>query len=212
MTRHSTKVVLHPFCKGCGTTTNLKKDSRAVSGFRSLCYTCDGKRQRIRVNGHDTGSLKDRPIICKDCGESDITKLCPSKNLTAGVLKRCRYCAAKRMQEQRKKPNSKHLENHRRTNLRKRVLAYYGNKCSYCSEWRYEFLAIDHINDDGYLDRKKMDNDSLISKIVKENFPKDRYQILCHNCNSAKSYYKCSPILREKDQKAITEGFMGEGI
>jgi hypothetical protein len=117
---------------------------------------------------------------------------------------------------QRQKPHSKHLDIHRksREKRRKMVLGHYGNKCAYCGEKHYEFLAIDHVNNDG-ADHKRMlgskSNDSVLLDIIKQGYP-DTFQILCHNCNSAKQYYKRNPIIEERQQLQITEGFMGEGI
>ena len=52
-----------------------------------------------------------------------------------------------------------------------------------------EFMSIDHINNDGYLDKnpngKKKSGKELYLLVVKQNYP-DKYQTLCMNCNWGK--------------------------
>lgn len=69
------------------------------------------------------------------------------------------------------------------------VIQNYGSKCSCknCPEIKVEFLTIDHINNDGFKHRKKIRGIySRYLDIIKRKFPKE-YQLLCHNCNWAKT-------------------------
>lgn len=72
---------------------------------------------------------------------------------------------------------------------RKEIFDYYGWKCNCCGETTPEFLTLDHINNDGYLDKNpngdKKTGKELYSLVKKQGFP-DKYQTLCHNCNFAK--------------------------
>jgi len=81
------------------------------------------------------------------------------------------------------------------------VLKEYGGKCRCCGEDKPEFLAIDHINNDGGVHRKELKTHGGTSVnywLKKNNYPKDRFQILCHNCNMAKQYWKVCPHQRTK--------------
>lgn len=70
--------------------------------------------------------------------------------------------------------------------LRKIVFDYYGPQCNCCNESGAAFLSIDHVNNDGHLDRKAgVSGIRLYQKIINSNFSED-YQILCMNCNFAK--------------------------
>ena len=115
--------------------------------------------------------------ICKPCIQKQ------------GVEKTARY--------RRKDPNG-HRIKARKAGLKhyekskQEVLAGYGNKCSCCGEQESKFLTVDHVNNDGCIERgnrNKLNPNSyglgLYRKIVKEGFPK-RYQILCMNCNFGK--------------------------
>lgn len=83
---------------------------------------------------------------------------------------------------------------------RKEVLDAYGGKCTCCGETHYEFLAIDHINNDGKQHRLEMKGDSphdgsgdnIIRYLRRNKFPPG-FQILCHNCNQAKGFYGQCP-------------------
>ena len=79
-----------------------------------------------------------------------------------------------------------------RKKLRLQVLSEYGNKCACCGESRYEFLAIDHINGNGRKHLKKIGG-NLYGWLKRNSYPKDLFQILCHNCNMAKGFYGSCP-------------------
>ena len=84
----------------------------------------------------------------------------------------------------------------RRTKIKRLVLEHYGGvppKCVCCGESIYQFLTIDHVNNDGAKHRKelKLGRKSgwwLYIYLVKNDFPDDGYelQVLCWNCNCGK--------------------------
>lgn len=83
------------------------------------------------------------------------------------------------------------------------VYAAYGEKCNCCGETRQVFLTIDHINNDGAEERRLRGSGlPFYSNIIKLGFPKDRYQILCMNCNWAKRYGLC-PHEEERRAKLV---------
>ena len=86
----------------------------------------------------------------------------------------------------------------KRRQRREFAILQYGGKCTCCGEERYEFLAFDHVNNDGAEHRKTVKGgEKMVSWLFKEGFP-DHIQILCHNCNSAKAYYGICPHERER--------------
>jgi hypothetical protein len=82
--------------------------------------------------------------------------------------------------------------------IRKEVLEKYGNKCFCCGENNWAFLVIDHINNDGNKERRDLygsqsgSSHSFFLKLRREDVRID-LQVLCWNCNSAKSLYGCCP-------------------
>jgi len=71
------------------------------------------------------------------------------------------------------------------------VLAHYGNKCACCGESQREFLAIDHINNDGWKHRKTF-KINIYDWLQRNHYPAG-FQVLCHNCNMAKAFYGRCP-------------------
>jgi hypothetical protein len=82
-----------------------------------------------------------------------------------------------------------------RTLLRAEVLREYGHACACCGESAQEFLALDHIFNDGGEHRReiKRAGSRTYAWLKRNGFPKDRFQLLCHNCNMAKAFYGQCP-------------------
>jgi len=90
-----------------------------------------------------------------------------------------------------------------RAGRRKLVLAEYGGKCACCGEKHEAFLQVDHIHNDGAQERRNGTvAREIYSYIIKQGFPKDRYQILCANCNYAKARLGACPHLSRKNPRS----------
>lgn len=72
----------------------------------------------------------------------------------------------------------------RRVETRQKLLDEYGAVCNCCGEMNPVFLTLDHVNNDGYLHRREGYRHYFT--IIDEGCPKDKYQILCFNCNCGK--------------------------
>lgn len=77
--------------------------------------------------------------------------------------------------------------------IKKTIVSQYGGKCNCCGEQEIKFLSIDHINNDGAEHRKVIGRGKLYSWLIKNNFPKDNFQLLCFNCNVTKGFYGICP-------------------
>lgn len=88
----------------------------------------------------------------------------------------CKDCYNKRTREHWRK-------------LRIEIFDHYGWICKCCGETIKEFLSLDHIDDDGYLDKNpngdKKSGKELYLLVKKQGFP-TKYQTLCMNCNWGK--------------------------
>jgi transcription elongation factor Elf1 len=87
-----------------------------------------------------------------------------------------------------------------RQRLRQEVLTAYAVdgaiSCKCCGENEEKFLAIDHVNDDGSAHRKTLKNGAsgnVFYKWLRDNGWPPGFQILCHNCNFAKSAHGVCP-------------------
>jgi hypothetical protein len=78
-----------------------------------------------------------------------------------------------------------------RLRLRQEVIQAYGGACTCCGETTPEFLAVDHIYGDGK--RERGNPGDFYPRLKREGFPKDKYRLLCHNCNMARGLYGRCP-------------------
>ena len=106
------------------------------------------------------------------------------------------YLVRKGTPRQVRKNSEVRYRRHHRNKVK--VLETYGKQCNYCGESKYECLVIDHINDDGVKHRqtkefKKLSVGGMIGYCAVTEYRPDLYQILCHNCNAVKQYYKIKP-------------------
>lgn len=116
-------------------------------------------------------------VVCVRCGKEK-----PSNEMTRrpqtkrGYRGACRACV-----------NEKSRAKWRY--YRNLILDTYGRSCACCGESEEIFLALDHILDDGYLDKhpngEKKSGKELYLLVARQGFP-DKYQILCNNCNWGK--------------------------
>ncbi len=130
-----------------------------------------------------------RRAVCKQCCDLEQKRW----RANGGLAIVARYKRKTRAQN-REKTNRLRREEKRR--LRLRVIEAYGGHCACCWEATIEFLAIDHIYNDGAAHRaelKKGGSYVMYLWLQRNGFPKDRFQLLCHNCNMAKAFYGRCP-------------------
>lgn len=111
----------------------------------------------------------------------------------------CNTCYTKELKSRSPKYRA---DSNKRTRLWNRkirhmaLMAYSNNdpKCACCGEIIDEFLAIDHINNDGMKQRliTKGSGSKTYVWLYKNNYPPG-FQVLCHNCNMAKGFYGRCP-------------------
>ena len=65
------------------------------------------------------------------------------------------------------------------------MIAAYGGACTCCGEARQRFLTLEHVNHDGAEHRKAKGHAALLLDLKALGWPKDRFTILCMNCNWA---------------------------
>jgi len=96
--------------------------------------------------------------------------------------------------------HNRSANNRRHNELRmKALIAYSGPRphCECCGEDHVEFMAIDHINNNGKEDRKRFKGFGMLRWLEKNNYPSG-YRVLCHNCNLALGFYGYYPHQTEK--------------
>lgn len=72
------------------------------------------------------------------------------------------------------------------------IISHYGGQCSCCGLADTPFLTIDHVNNDGNVQRKEHGTGFKFVNYILKNWPDD-LTILCFNCNGAKGVYGICP-------------------
>lgn len=133
------------------------------------------------------------PLVCRKCG---------SKGPFWKGHRVCTKCGNKRHNKWRKdNPERARAHSNKAAKAsyqrhRKQALAHYGGRCACCGEVEEIFLCIDHKNGGGNAHRRLLGKGKMCGSLnfygwlVRSGFPKG-FQVLCHNCNSAKSRGGC---------------------
>ena len=103
-----------------------------------------------------------------------------------------------------------------RNKLRDEAFSVYGKSCVVCGVSEREFLAFDHINNDGNAHRKKNPGGSytVLSDLKKRGWPPE-VQVMCHNCNTKKQKSRTTPtsvmaIYEHKRKIRVVEKYGGK--
>lgn len=138
---------------------------------KTTCFKCDVKATKSTLLRYYNNIEAE---LCAFCGSGlDISTF------------RCNTC------------NSNHAERSRIYWREKRlsVINHYGSKCQCCGEGTFEFLDIDHVNNNGKQHRL-ITGQHFCKWVMTNKFPDD-LQILCSNCNHGKAKFGICPHVQE---------------
>lgn len=185
-------------CNECRLKRNKALRDRATQRKKdNLCVRC-GKPAvpgLTQCEEHRTGNVRAGYFAerYKDRKEAGLCIGCP--NEAEPGFNTCGECREKRKEVMK----GCHFR------LKLKVLDRYGGKCACCGEAEPEFLAIDHINNDGAEHRREIGikggGTMFYQWLVKNNFP-NGFQVLCFNCNFAKSQSGGCPHERRRQAAA----------
>lgn len=190
------------------------KNRTRVDGLCSRCKQCDAAsyqahrveiltKKKARYKPHPKPSIlshdgRKRCTRCKQTKEATSAFFNRSKSSADGFYNECRACRTqirqlRRTQSkdrwQRIKHDPGNLRREGRIRIREEMVAAYGGRCTCCGEAREPFLTLDHIggrdnhNHPWGLTRG---GTSIYPQLKQMGWPKDRYRLLCMNCNWAK--------------------------
>jgi transposase-like protein len=156
--------------------------------LKTHCPKCGRKTDPILDYWKDGGKPR---AACKACGK---------KRNRQKYEKTRKHQIAKAVERKRLDPAtaSRDMRNYRQR-LRAEVLAAYAINsviaCRCCGEDEEKFLVMDHVNNDGSAHRKTAEHGTGNGFYVwlKKNGWPPGFQILCHNCNFAKSAHGLCP-------------------
>lgn len=145
---------------------------------------------------------------CKDC----LVSLTEDNTNEYDILSAqyvCKNC--RKLRDKQKYQNRKEIIREKQRlhdlSVKLKVIAAYGGKCFCCGENTPEFLTVDYIKREN---NDKKSGGRLYRWLIKNNFPKEKYQILCHNCSCAKELFGYCPHNKiENNIESITSLAIG---
>ena len=170
-------------CKNSFSIDEFHRNRSRVDGYHCVCRgCCKNFHKQIKIKYKNVHGCEYYKIMLK----SDITKICPKcgenkhikdfhkdRSNPDGFEGFCKICKNKLKVELSYK-------------LRLEIITNYGGCCSGCGVSNPVLLCIDHVNNNGNEERKKIRSAiTLYRKIINENYP-PTYQLLCFNCNFLK--------------------------
>jgi len=163
-------------CQVCRDYAMAHNKKRADAGLCAYCKKRPVEPGQCRCSfclAHAKRKREQRRAVglCIHCGCNPATEQQPS----------CADCRAAQLIKMRQR--------------RLEVLTHYGLFCACCGEDTFEFLQIDHINNDGARHRREVGR-SLYSWLQKNGYPAG-FQTLCANCNIAKAQHGVCPHQRQ---------------
>jgi hypothetical protein len=159
---------------------------RAERIAAGLCRDC-GKEPPIQGR-MVCGWCANKRLLCskrrlKKCTSNKVCHRCGEINSRGKTL--CNSCTEKSVQSFRE----------RRRYNKQFVINYFGGKCAVCGETDLIVLSLDHVNNDGFLDKKSASGKKQITptwyaklvKAIKADQPLPRQlQVLCFNDHARK--------------------------
>jgi hypothetical protein len=167
-------------CRRCLDKLREKRLRRKASG---VCSSC-------------SNLVEPGYVCCKSCNRKCI-KAALSRMRARLRARVCVRCAGKRdivdtMCSVCREIIRRRARQRNRT-FRANLLARYGNVCRCCRERTFEFLTIDHVENDGHIERRRLAPSAFYRRLFANPVDRRRYQILCWNCNLAKAHYGTCP-------------------
>ena len=95
----------------------------------------------------------------------------------------------------------------RRHAVRREMLEAFGSRCACCGETATAFLTLDHIAGGGKRHLLALGHTKMMLSIKREGWPKDKYRLLCMNCNFATRGGRTCPHTTAQVEKMLIEAF-----
>lgn len=168
-----------------GTSPQLRKYQRRIED--GLCVAC-GKTQPV------TGNRR-----CQPCREKRAKVSQSQKNRCPEGI--CRQCCIRPCLDElascgmcRERGRKKMQETYR--DIRREVLQIYGGRCVCCGNSNPKYLQLDHVNNDGGMERKQLPphvrGGQFYKYVLKLGYIRSDLQLLCANCHNARRYGGCT--------------------
>jgi len=168
------------------------------------------RKCQIQLNKDNTyeSDLDVSNYICKKCKKKQYREDYKNNKNECRTNKREYYYKNKKRENiksrkyyQENRKSVLEVDKKNKHNKKMMVYTHYGGnppKCACCGETELVFLSIDHINGGGSKHRRKVGSGYLLYYwLINNNYP-EGFQILCRNCNWAKSHGGCPHKMYER--------------
>ena len=190
-TRFVTSMKAVKRCKECSRTDQWK--AQRAAGLQRLVLL---RRQRQQAETHKTCTKCQRTLPltqehfykrnglltprCKECHSAAVSRWTQAN--------KARKAATDRVWARANPEKLKAGRDRQKERIRQEFLTAYGRRCSCCGEDDPLFLTLEHLNGDGKIHReKKGSKEGMLFDLRRQAWPKDRYALLCFNCNCGKA-------------------------
>lgn len=134
------------------------------------------RRRALRIGCHPVVDGTRRCLTCDSVKSVD--EFPKHRKSPFGILAHCKPCISNL-----RSAYSKSLYRE----LRMCVIKEYGGVCALCGFQDERAIHIDHVNNDGFIERRTTRAISLLRKLIRDGFP-NTHQLLCANCNAIKAH------------------------
>jgi len=163
-------------CSVCNNIRPINDFKENRGNFRRLCSKCFKIKKKEYRTRSDNKRKEKRRLKWKDDSS----------------YRERNYDAVRKYRSNNKKLLAARNREKRRR-IRENVLTKYGGRCVCCGETQFEFLAVDHVNNNGSKERKEIGGSCRVYKKLLTLPIQSDYQILCHNCNMSIGFYGYCP-------------------
>lgn len=169
------------------------KDPRKPGGLRSWCKRCINRKDREYARANPERTQERKKVWRKKNPEK-------AKAWDQSPTRRNWRITWEEKNRPRRNLYYKNLY----LKLRSEVHAAYGNSCSCCGETDSRFLTVEHIERDGASHRRALGGaGGPTYRFLKKNgYPKDKFTLLCMNCNWATRFGDPCPHVERKKHAA----------
>lgn len=165
---------------------DIIKNNYPQNDYQLLCFNCNSAKGHHGFCYHNLSN----DSVCNVCNCELNNKNMFDVNIFY-KMNICKICIATSSSKNKILKDNSIKSKAQSLNYKFDVIKNYGYVCACCGENNYQTLTIDHINNNGNLEKKdkKIFGTKFYSYLKSKNYPKDNYQLLCHNCNSCKGAY-----------------------
>jgi hypothetical protein len=201
-------------CTVCATTLEIrefpviKHNKSGHPVFRTKCLPCYTRLNNLKHKEYQrkfstefnarrrreiTGLLPDEKTCqrCKTVKPISSFDKSDYKNRPRAICQECLKDTGKSV-EMRRNVQRRWLKKQRAT-----VINALGGICACCGEREFKFLTIDHVGEWGALHRRSLGRNSNTRKVLQDiinmGYPRDKFQVLCYNCNNTNAFYGGCP-------------------